>query len=99
MKLSTTQRRSVESQLGVDALLEEHPVTPDLKAAFGDHTFFLDAAGLHIIEAHPSLEGSGGSVVKVASWASDEHTELLKHAPEVLQVAVDLGSEEPEPPS
>ncbi len=97
MKLNTAQIRKVEEQLGVEAVPEEHPVTPDLKEAFGDHTFFLDAAGLNIVEPNPSPESSSGNVVKVATWASDEQTELQRHEPEVLPVTVDLGSDEPNP--
>ncbi len=93
MKLNAAQLRKVEEQLGVDAVPEEHPVTPDLKKAFGDHTFFLDTAGLNIVEPNPSPESSSGNVVKVATWASDEHTELLSHEPEVLPFTVDLGSD------
>ncbi len=93
MKLNAAQISKLEEQLGVDAFPEEHPVTPDFKKAFGDHTFFLDAAGLNIVEPNPSPESSSGNVVTVATWASDEHTELLNHEPEVLPVTVDLGSD------
>ncbi len=93
MKLNAAQLRKVEEQLGVDAVPEEHPVTPDLKEAFGDHTFFFDFAGLNIVEPNPSPESSSGNVVKVATWASDERTKLMSHEPEVLPVTVDLGSD------
>ncbi len=93
MKLNAAQLRKVEEQLGVDAVPEEHPVIPDLKEAFGDHTFFFDTAGLNIVEPNPSPESSSGNVVKVATWASDERTKLLSHEPEVLPVTVDLGSD------
>ncbi len=93
MKLNAAQIRKVEAQLGVEAIPEEHPLTPDLTKAFGDHTFFFDSAGLNIVEPSPSPESSSGNVVKVATWASDEHTKLLSHEPEVLPVTVDLGSD------
>ncbi len=93
MKLNAAQLLKVEEQLGVEAVPEEHPLTPDLNEIFGDHTFFLDAAGLNIVEPNPSPESSSGNVVNVATWASDEHTELLSHEPEVLPVTVDLGSD------
>ncbi len=93
MKLNAAQIRKVEEQLAVEAFTEEHPVTPDLKKAFGDHTFFLDAAGLNIVEPNPSPESSSVNVLRVATWASDEHTELLSHEPEMLPVTVDLGSD------
>ncbi len=94
MKLNTAQLPKIEEQLGGEAVPEEHPVTPNLKEAFGDHTFFLDDAGLNIVEPDPSPESSSGNVVKLASWASQERTELLSHIPEVLPVTVDLESDE-----
>lgn len=97
MKLNASQRRKVEDQLGVDAIPEGHPVASDLKQAFGDHTFFLDAGGLNIVETTASPESSNCNVVKLASWGSEERTELLGHAPEVLPVTVDLESNEPDP--
>jgi hypothetical protein len=97
MKLDAAQRRLVEEQLGIDAIPEEHPATPDLKEAFGDHTFFLDAGGLNVIEPSQMPGGPGGNVVKLASWAGESRTELLSHAPEVLPVSVDLDPDEPDP--
>lgn len=103
MKLDAAQRRKVEAQLGVNAVPEEHPATPELKEAFGDHTFFLDADGLSVVEPNRTPEGSSGTVIKLASWAGENHTELLSHRPEVLPVSVDLvpdeldGPGEPDP--
>lgn len=97
MKLNGAQRRKVEEQLGVGSVPEEHPVIDDLKKAFGDHTFFLDAAGLNIVDPIPSAEGTSGNVVKVASWTSDQRTELRRHEPEVLPVTVELETDEPDP--
>ena len=97
MKLNAAQLRKVEEQLRVEAVPEENPVTPRLKEAFGDHTFFFDDAGLNIVEPNPSPENSSGNVVKVASWSSDERTELLAHEPEVRPDTIDLGSDEPDP--
>ncbi len=97
MKLNAAQILKIEEQVGVEAIPEEHPAASNLTEAFGDHTFFLDAAGLNIVEPNPSPESSSGNVVKVATWANDEHTELLSHEPEVLPFTVDLGSDEPDP--
>lgn len=96
MKLNDAQRRKVEEQFGVEAIPEEHPVSPDLKDAFGDHTFFLDADGLNIVET-ASPETTSGNVVKVASWSGEERKALLPHEPEVLPVTVDLESKDPDP--
>ena len=97
MKLTSSQRRQVEEQLGVEALPEEHPAGENLIEAFGEHTFFLDSEGLHIIEPDLSPHGSTGSVIKLATWASDERTELLGHEPEELAITVGLEPEEPDP--
>ena len=96
MKLNAVQLQKVEEQFGVEAIPEEDPVTSDLKEAFGDHTFFLDADGLNIVEPNVFPESSIGNVVKIASWSSDEQTELLRHEPEVLPITVDLESDEPD---
>ena len=97
MKLTATQQRKVEEQLGIDAVPEEHPVTPELTRAFGEHTYFLVTDGLHVVEPDPAAEGASGTVVKVASWASEARTELVAHPPEVLEVSVDLDPDEPDP--
>ena len=97
MKLNAVQLRKVEEQFGVEAISEEDSVTLDLKEAFGDHTFFLDADGLNIVELKVFPESSIGNVVKVASWSSDEQTKLLRHEPEVLSITVDLEPGERDP--
>ncbi len=98
MLLKSAQLRRVEAQLGIEAVPDEHPVTPKLKEAFGDHSFFLDAEGLNIVEPNPSPESDSGNVVKLASW-TDNKTKLQGHEPEVLPVKVEIGSEEPDPAS
>ena len=92
MKLSAAQQAHVEEQLGIDALAEENPAMPKLKEVFGDHTFFVDADGLNIVEQPDEEQGSDGAIVKLASWAED-HTQLRVHEPEVLPVTVKLASE------
>ena len=97
MKLNAAQIRNVEKQLGFEAISEELHAVSDLKEAFGDHTFFIDAAGLNIVEPNPANASSSGIVVKLASWSSEERTKLLHHEPEVLTVTVDLESDVPDP--
>ncbi len=89
MKLDDAQLSAVEEQLGVQAIPDEHPVAPSLREACGDHSFFLSAEGLSVVEPNPEAEGTG-AVVKIASWTSDERTELKTHEPELLPVAVSL---------
>ena len=90
MKLNAAQKLKVEDQLGVTAIGDEHPVNGTLRDAFGDHTFFLDAAGLNIVEPVATDQSNSGNVVKLASWTSDERTELVGHDAETLAVTVDL---------
>lgn len=89
MKLSAAQQAHVESQLGIEALPQENPAMPKLTEVFGEHTFFVDADGLNVVEEHPAEENPNGVVIKLASWAED-HTQLRVHEPEVLPVTVEL---------
>lgn len=96
MKLNSTQLRKVEQQLGVAAVPEDHPVTPNLTEAFGEHTFFLDAAGLNIVDSDAVPDTDGGAVVKLASWTDEERRELRTHEPEILGITVDLEPDGPD---
>lgn len=96
MRLNAAQLSKVEDQIGVEAVSDEHAAIPKLREVFGDHTFFLDARGLIIVEPKPSPETSSGNVVKLASWV-EEDTELQVHEPQVLSVTVDLGPEKSDP--
>jgi hypothetical protein len=89
MKLSAAQLTKVEDQLGVEALPEDNPAMPKLKEVFGEHTFFVDAAGLNVVEPIAD-SGTDGTVVKIASW-TDDKTQLRVHEPEPLSVAVEMG--------
>jgi hypothetical protein len=95
MKLDTNQQQRIETELGVEAIPEEHPVMPQLKEVFGDHTFFLGTDGLNIVEADPSPENTNGNVVRLANW-SEDRSQLEGQNPEVLPMTVELGSEEPD---
>jgi hypothetical protein len=89
MKLNAAQVHKVEEQLGVEAVDEANPVTPKLKQVFGDHTFFVDAQGLNIVEPDVSAQSSSGNVVKIATW-NEARTGLRANEPEVLPVTVKL---------
>jgi hypothetical protein len=91
MKLDTTQKGTVENTFSTEAIEDDHPAMDRLKEVFGDHTFFLDADGLHIIEPNPEAGAQNGAVIKLASW-TDDRTQLQAHEPEVLPVMVELGA-------
>ena len=97
MKLSTAQIAEVKEQTGIDPLPDEHPNTPDLKEAFGDHTFYLDTNGLHVLESAPGEmieDKQAVAVIRVASWADDERTALAPHDPQVSEAALAVTPEE-----
>jgi len=89
MKLNATQQNTIEEQFGIEAIADDHPAIEKLKEVFGDHTFFLDAGGLNVVEPHPDSEAAAGAVVKLASW-TDDQSQLNVHEPEVLPIAVKL---------
>lgn len=90
MKLSAAQANRVQQQIDCQVIPTRNALAPQLKQAFGDHTFFLDAEGLSIVE--PSLsDGELGNVVKLANWADERHTTLAPTEPEPTPVVVQLG--------
>lgn len=97
MKLDPRQKTNIENQFGIEALPEEHPVARQLSDAFGPHTFFLDSAGLNIVEEDPSPENLSGNVIRLARWKDENQTELVRQEPEVLPVTVELKPDDPDP--
>ncbi len=83
MKLNETQAQHVAEQLQGQAIPEEHPNAPQLKEAIGDHTFFLNEEGLHVVE--PGAEGSDqpeAAALRIGSWSQESEGQLFLHAPE-----------------
>jgi len=93
MRLNSDLVQRTLSQCEAQAIPDNHPSMPDLSRTFGDHTFFIDADGLHIVEpAMPSEDGhEAGQVVRVASWQDANRTSLVAHPPEPTDVVVELG--------
>jgi hypothetical protein len=103
MKLSSTLLKHTLDQLeeqsafqDAEVVPEDNPAMPQLNQLFGDHTFFLDSDGLHIVE--PTAETSGGRpmgvVVKLASWRDARRNSLKPHPPEPTDVVIALESDE-----
>lgn len=93
MRLTPTLVERTLTQFEAQAIPDNHPSMPELQRTFGDHTFFLDGDGLHIVE--PALPDGGleaGKVVKVASWQDANRTSLVAHKPEPTDVVVELGA-------
>jgi hypothetical protein len=94
MKLASTIIERTLDQFEAEALPDNHPAVPQLSELFGDHTFFLDANGLNIVE--PAESSRAGvqtwKVVKLASWKDATQTSLTSHKPEPTNVVIALPS-------
>lgn len=99
MRLSPALVEKTLTQFEAQAIPENHPAMPELNRLFGDHTFFLDGSGLHIVE--PAVGDDAGrqsaNVVRLASWNDAERTSLAAHEPEPTDVMIELGSEARDP--
>ena len=61
MKLNSASVNEALNQFSAQPIPANHPVVPRLANMFGDHTFFLDAEGLLIIEqAGHQIRGARG---------------------------------------
>jgi hypothetical protein len=92
MKLNTALAERTQSQFDAQAIPENHPVVGQLNSLFGDHTFFLDAQGLNIVEPAGRTDAGAqtAQVVKLAGWSDGDRTSLAPHEPEVREVIVVL---------
>jgi hypothetical protein len=105
MKLSAVRIQRTLDQMEEQSAFQGAVTVPDnsptkrtLNEVFGDHTFFLDSDGLHIVEpAEPaSAAEPAGQIVKLASWKDENRNSLTPHRPEATGVVVVLGSDETE---
>lgn len=103
MKLSSVRVKRTLDQLeeqstfrDTQVIPDDNPAVPQLNELFGDHTFFLDSGGLHIIEpADAAPQGARlGKVVKLASWRDAQQSGLKPHKPQPTDIVVVLGTEE-----
>lgn len=90
MKLNSTQVKQTLSQFDAQVLPEDHPAVTQLNTLFGDHTFFLDGAGLKVLEpvGAPEMDAQSGEVVSLADWSDATLTSLRPHEPEMTGVVV-----------
>ena len=85
MKLNSTQVKQTLSQMDAQVLADDHPAVTQLADVFGDHTFFLDASGLKVLEPAEELAGTkmeSGEILSLADWTNAALTNLKPHAPE-----------------
>ena len=93
MRLTSDQVERTLAQIDAQPVPEDHPAMARLHEVFGDHTFFLDANGLNVIEPTEASDGAeAGQVVKIAGWSDEKLTQLAPHSPEPTDVVVVLGT-------
>lgn len=82
------------NQFEAQKIPDEHPAVAQLSELFGDHTFFVDTTGLHIVEpAGQANSGKDkGKVVRIASWSDENRTSLAPHPPEMIDVEIEFDS-------
>ena len=94
MKLTSAQVERTLTQFEAQAIPDHHPVVPQLKNLFGEHTFFLDDNGLNIVE--PAETGrsatDSATVVNLAHWSDASPNSLEPHEPEPTDVVIVLDS-------
>jgi hypothetical protein len=92
MRLTSALVERTLNQFEAEVIPDSHPVIPQLKGVFGDHTFFLNRSGLNIVEP-TETSGAGvqaGNVVELASWTSMDPPKLAPHDPVSTDVVVVL---------
>jgi hypothetical protein len=92
MKLSSEAVEQTLQQFEAEPLPDNHPAVAQLNQIFGDHTYFLDGAGLHIVELTEATDSGSqqGVVVKLASWSDESRTSLAPHTPEPTNMVIEL---------
>ena len=90
--MTATQIERTASQFEAQPIPDESQLVPELTRLFGEHTFFLGSAGLHIIDAaEPTKAGvPAGRVVKLASWTDSHGTALAPHEPQYTDRIIEL---------
>lgn len=92
MKLNSTQIEQTLNQFSAHVIADDNPAIPELNKLFGDHTFFLDARGLNVLERIelPRREPESGEMINVADWSDGTLTKLRAHQPEPTGIVIRL---------
>jgi hypothetical protein len=90
MKLNTMQVKQTLNQMEATVLPDDHPAVTQFTDIFGDHTFFLDRAGLKVLEPAdvPEIGMQSGEVVSLADWTDATLTSLRPHEPELTGTVI-----------
>lgn len=98
MKLNTALVEQTLSQFDAQAIPDNHPIVPQLNKVFGDHTFFLNGSGLHVVEpVEPAAEREAGAVIKLAAWTDESRNSLAPHEPEETGVVIPFNAGDTKP--
>jgi hypothetical protein len=85
MKLTSDQIERAVDRLDVAAVANAPDLMAQLVELYGDHTFFVDADGLHILEMVDEDEGGAGgdvlTLVQLAAWSDETMSEVVTHEP------------------
>ena len=79
MKLNTVQVEAIEAQTGAIPIPHDNPANEALINVFGEHTFYADQNGLHVLETvavEETTTGEHAEVIQIAEWANDDKSEL-----------------------
>ncbi len=86
----------MEQELGFQAVPDDHDVTSDLRAVFGDHTFFLNEEGLHILQEleDPDRNDVDAGVIRLATWVDEDKSALAPHEPQPTEAMLKVSGGE-----
>jgi hypothetical protein len=92
MKLNEAEISKTLAQFRAQVLADDHPAVAQFYELFGQHTFFLDARGLNVLELLevPGMEPQEGEIVNIADWSDAHLTKLTTHQPEPTGLVISL---------
>jgi hypothetical protein len=91
MRLTPSQTSEIVKQHDMVPIPPTSPAVPSLNQHFGDHTFFIDEAGLKIWAWEGDDPGDHTAVlVQVAEWSGDDKKALRPHSPKRLDAVATL---------
>lgn len=99
MKLTADQLESAHAALGVNPIPDDNPAMEELKAAFGDHTFYLSENGLLIFEPDPDPKTSLNTarLMVAAAWADEEKSSLAAVELQPTNIVVEFQADDSGP--
>lgn len=90
MRLNPMQLDATLKQVDMQVIPDGHPTTARLCDLFGDHTFFIDGAGLKVLEpaGESEAEVQSAEVINLADWTDTPPGTLTPHEPQQTGVMV-----------